>query len=70
MWNLYSTVVGSQSFIESVKASLGFRAKGRGVIESGEGYPLRESHAPYKALFEAKNEDIDLEKAYFWFLRI
>jgi hypothetical protein len=38
---------------------LGFRAKGRDVIESGEGYQLRESPAaPYKALFEAENEDI------------
>ncbi len=66
MWNLYLTVVGSQSFIESVKASLGFRAKERDAIESGEGYQLRERPAPYKALFEAENEDIDLEKAYFW----
>jgi len=32
-----SVAVGSKSFIESVKTSLGFRAKGRDVIESGEG---------------------------------
>ena len=44
--------------IESVKASLGFRAKGRDVIQSGEGYQLREIPAPYKVLFEAENEDI------------
>ena len=53
-----SVAVGSKSFIESVKASLGFRAKRRDVIESGKGYQLRESPAPYKALFEAENEDI------------
>ncbi len=46
--------VGSKSFIESVKASLGFRAKGRDVIQSGEGYQLRVSPAPYKVLFEAE----------------
>ena len=66
MWNLYLTVVGSQSFIESVKASLGFRAKGRDIIESGAGYQLRESPAPYNALFEAENEDIGLENTRFW----
>jgi hypothetical protein len=58
--------VGSKSFIESVKTSLGFRAKGRNVIQSGEGYLLRESPAPYKVLFEAENEDIDLENTVFW----
>ena len=66
MWNLYLTGVGSQSFIESVKASLGFRAKGCDVIKSGEGYQLRECPAPYKVLFEAENEDIDLENTFFW----
>ena len=58
--------LGSKHFIESVKASLGFRAKGRDVIESGEGYQLRESPAPYKVLFEAENEDIDPENTVFW----
>jgi len=46
-----------------VKARLGFRAKERDVIESGEGYQLRESLAQYKALFAVENEDIDLENA-------
>jgi hypothetical protein len=45
---------------------LGFRAKGRDVIEGGEGYQLRESSARYKALFEVKNEDIGLENTLFW----
>jgi hypothetical protein len=58
--------VGSKLFIESVKARLGFRAKERDVIQSGEGYQLRESPAPYKVLFEAENEDIDPENIVFW----
>ena len=58
--------MGSKSFIESVKASLGYRAKGLDVIPSGEGYQLRKSPAPYKVLFEAENEDIDLENTVFW----
>ena len=64
-----SVAVGSKSFIESVKASLGFRARGRDVIESGEGYQLRESPASYKAFFEAENEDIGLENTRFWDLK-
>ena len=61
-----SIAVGSKFFIESVKANLGFRAKGRDVIESAEGYQLRESPAPYKVLFEAENEDIDLKNTFSW----
>jgi len=52
--------------LSSVTASLGFRAKGRDIIQSGEGYQLRESPAPYKVLFEAENEDIDLENTVSW----
>ncbi len=62
--------MGSKSFIESVKASLGFRARGRDVIESGEGYQLRESPASYKVIFEAENEDIDLENTRFWDVKV
>ena len=51
-----SIAVGSRSFIESVKASLGFRAKGRDLIESAKRYQLRERPAPYKAHFEVENE--------------
>jgi putative transposase len=61
-----SIAVGSRSFIESVKERLGFRVKGRDIIESGEGYQLRESPSPYNALFEAKNEDIGLKNTRFW----
>jgi hypothetical protein len=50
--------VGSKSFIESVKASLDFRAKRRDFIKSYEGCQLRESPVSYKLLFEAENEDI------------
>jgi len=55
---------GSKSFIASVKASLGFRAQGRDVIQSTEGHQLRESPAPYNVFFEAENKDIVLENTY------
>ena len=58
--------MGSKSFIEKVKARLGFRAQGRNVVESGEGYQLRERPDHYKALFGAEKDDIGLENTYFW----
>ena len=61
-----SIAVGSKSFIEDVKARLGFRAKGRDVIEGVEGNHLRESPAHYKSLFDTENDDIDTENNYFW----
>ena len=61
-----SIAVGSKSFIENVKARLGFRAKGRNMVEGDKGYQLRESPAHYKALFEVKNEDIELENTLSW----
>ena len=61
-----SVAVGSKPFIELAQASLGFRAKGRDIIQSGEGYQLRESPASYKLLFEAENEDIAPGNTVFW----
>jgi hypothetical protein len=41
-------------------------AKGRDVVEFGQGYQLREAAADYKPLFRDENDDIGLENAYFW----
>ena len=60
-----SIAVGSKSFIEKVKALLGFKAKGRDVMEGDEGYHLREEAAPYTALFRAEKKDIGLENTNF-----
>jgi hypothetical protein len=57
--------VGSRSFVENVKALLGYRAKGRDVIGGNEGYQLREGSAPYKVLWGPGNDDIGLENTYF-----
>jgi putative transposase len=65
-----SIAVGSKSFIENVKARLGFRAIGRDVIEGDKGYQLRESPADYKSLFEAEKDDIGIENTYFWDVKI
>jgi len=61
-----SIAVGSKPFIEKVKSLLGFKARGRDVIEGVEGYRLREAGASYKALFEAEKDNIGPENAYVW----
>ncbi len=61
-----SIAVGSGPFVERVKALLGFRAKGRDIVEGGEGYQVREGQATYKALFGAEKEDVGHQNAYFW----
>jgi len=53
-----------------VKELLGIRAKGRDVIEGGEGYQVREEPAPYNALFGAEKDDIGLENTYLWGIKI
>jgi hypothetical protein len=59
--------VGSRSFIENVKALLGFRAKGREVRQGGgSGYQLREGAAQYKAFFRVEKDNIDHENTHIW----
>ena len=59
-----SIAVGSRSFIENVKTLLGFKAKGKSVLEGNDGYQLWEESAHYKALFGVKKDDIGLENTY------
>jgi hypothetical protein len=62
--------VGSRSFVENVKALLGFRANGRDVIGGNAGYQLREVSAPYKVFWGVANDNIGPEKTYFWGVNI
>jgi len=61
-----SIAVGGRTFVDTVKALLGFKAKGRNVIEGGEGYQLREGGVRYKALLKTEKDDIGLENTFFW----
>lgn len=61
-----SIAIGSMPFVEDMKALLGYRAKGRDVVEIPEGYQLREGAVEYKALFGAEKGDIGLENSHFW----
>lgn len=64
-----SIAVGSRSFVEKVKAVLGFRAKGRNVIETSGGYQLREENAEYGDLFGVEKGDIGVNNAYRWHIK-
>jgi putative transposase len=61
-----SIAVGSRPFVEQVKALLGFRAKGRDIVEGGEGYQVREGSATYHTLFGAEKRHMGTQNAYLW----
>jgi REP element-mobilizing transposase RayT len=65
-----SIAVGSKSFVERAKALLGFRAKGREIIEAGEGYQVREKLSRYNAHFGAEKADISPENTYLWNVKL
>ena len=49
-----------------MKELLGFKAKGRNVIEGRERYQLREASVHYKALLGTEKDDIAPESTCFW----
>lgn len=61
-----SVAVGSQAYVEKVKALLGSRARGRKIIEGGEGYQVREEPEAYIPFSSGEKENIGPENAYFW----
>jgi hypothetical protein len=65
-----SIAVGGRSFIEKVRTLLGFRAKGRDILEGDEGYQLREGAASYKGLFGVEKDDIGPENTYLWDVKV
>jgi len=56
-----SVAVGSKTFIEKVKAELGFRARGRKVIGADDTFELREEITPF-----GKVANPDSENTYLW----
>ena len=61
-----SIAVGSEGFIENMKADLGVSAKGRKVVGAEDVFQLRETLEPYNAGSEVKNNDIGPENSYLW----
>jgi len=61
-----SVAVGSRSFVETIHSKLGFRGKGRKVLEHDIGFQLREKHRTYNVEYDGKNEDIGSVNASEW----
>ena len=61
-----SIAVGNKSFIESIKERLGILARGRKILETNDGFELREDVEGYIANSDIKNDDIAPQNTYFW----
>jgi len=61
-----SIAVGSKSFVEDIKDKLGFRAIGRKVVGTKDGYELKENMASYSADFGTKMSTLRSENSYKW----
>ncbi len=56
-----SIAVGSKTFIEKMKGTLGYRARGRKIIGADDTYELREVITPF-----GNAENLDSENTYLW----
>jgi putative transposase len=61
-----SIAVGSEPFIEEMKAMMGGMAVGRKRMETGKSFQLRETQTPYIDHFGAKKNEIDPLNDYVW----
>ncbi len=61
-----SIAIGSKGFVEGIKKMLGIRAKGRRVVESGDGYHLRETQVAYMGDFTSENAGLKSQNTYVW----
>ncbi len=66
-----SIAVGSKSFIEEVKKSLGFRARGRSIAGRNDHYELREDirnfgNSTLLGLDLSKRSDSDANNTFIW----
>jgi hypothetical protein len=61
-----SIAVGSEQFMERIKAVLGTKALGRRAQKVCGGYELKEPERSYNAGFDLKKSSIGLENTYNW----
>jgi putative transposase len=61
-----SVAVGSEQFVEQVKAELGSAVGRRQITAEDKTYSLREPSPPYLARFEAEKVAISQNSAYLW----
>jgi putative transposase len=61
-----SIAVGSEQFVENVKAELGVTVRHRNITAQDETYALREPHWPYDTVFEDDIEALSQDNTHFW----
>ena len=66
-----SIAAGSKSFIEKIKKSLGFKAKGRTIADSKGHYQLREDvsdfgNTPWHGFGPDARADVKMINTFFW----
>jgi putative transposase len=61
-----SIAIGSEQFVERIKAALGTKALGRHSHKVPRGYELRQPDRSYNADFDRKKANIGLENTYNW----
>lgn len=61
-----SIAVGSREFAKEVKEQLGYRLKGRKIIQGSDAYELREKNGSYSSHFDGEMKDIGSENTYPW----
>jgi putative transposase len=61
-----SVAVGSESFVRTMKAKLGIRAKGRKMIGEEDSYSLKESQSSYISNLGDKNAALRTKNIYYW----
>src|SRR5258708_7421514 len=61
-----SVAIGSEQFVERVKAELGSAVGRRQIVAGNKTYSLPQPSSPYDHLFEGKNRALRQNNAYIW----
>ncbi len=61
-----SVAVGSEAFVISTHERLGFKVKGRKIVEKNGSYELREPFVSYNGILGHKSEALRLRNVYLW----
>jgi len=61
-----SVAVGSKSFVQEIMEKLGIKASGRKVVETRDGYELKEARVSYGSDFESKMASLRHINSYPW----
>jgi putative transposase len=61
-----SVAVGSKEFVTATKEKLGFKAKGREVVDRDGNFELKEAQAAYRGILRDENAVLSPQNQYLW----